>query len=530
MSAQLYYCSCPKLFKSKVTLVRHASSSLTCNPPPLPKKRKAVTSLAEDFLDSIPEHMKDVLPRWCHEDRCFIDRLAYGVKGGDKVGCKKHNEGLFDLGPLCTFIECGKRGKNSIKDTRYNFCKPHLDELVRMGMPHEAVKRQKNKVCAHPGCELCPSYDGNTFCKAHSTTGISDDKRVCNFEGCDKARPTFGFPGQPRVMCAEHKEPGMYSRKLCATENCMISASYGPTGGIVSHCKKHMIDGHSLINNPTCMDEVCDKQPTFGDPSTGKMSHCKEHAPDGFIDVRNKRCIVDECDKLRIDSTLFCVSHGGGKICTLACCVFGGPRPQYGNPDDGTRICSFGARALMEDALLKNDVDRSRMLMTHFNRKTMMVLNQQSAFRTELEKSYWKLLDTCAKIYFDETVSNKPKTIEDLRPDIFYLWEINGTKMAIHIEFDEGDSGHEDDDDRLMYISDASGTTGNVYVIRVDGKATGSKDALCTRSRKGDVVFFNVNGVGREVASRVSDAVVDRIQWIEEGLGPDDTRPYKVYF
>ncbi|CAM9568966.1 unnamed protein product [Ectocarpus sp. 13 AM-2016] len=464
MNAQLYYCSCPTTFETKVGLTRHASGSPTCNPPPVPKKRKAVTSPIEDFLDSIPEDMTDVLPRWCREDRCFIDGLGYGVKGGDKISCKKHKEGLIDLGPLCTFRGCEKRGKTSIQDTRYNFCKPHVDEFIQRGMPIEMIKRPKNKECAHQGCGLCPSYDGNMFCKIHSPTGISDDQRVCDVKGCDKKRPAFGVPGFPRTRCSDHKEPGMYSRKLCIEDGCMVSASYGPIGGVVSHCKKHMTAGHILVNNPTCKDEACDKQPSFGDPSTGKMSHCKDHAPNGYIDVRNKRYVVEECDKLRIDSTLFCVSHGPGKICTLACCMFGGPRPQYGNPDGGSRICAFGARALMEDALLNNDIERSRMLTIHFNRKTMMVLNRQSAFRTELEQNYWKLLDTCVKIYFDETVSDKPKTIEDLRPDIFSLWKIHGTKMAIHIECDEGGCGHEDHDDRLKYISDASGTTDNGYV------------------------------------------------------------------
>lgn len=530
MSSQIYLCSCLKPFKSKVTLTRHASKTPGCNPAPIAKKRKDVTSPAEDFLDSLPDIMKDSLPRWCREDRCFKDDLGYGIKGDNKIACNKHNDGLFSLGSLCTFMGCVTKGTLKIQDTRYKFCKTHLDELIEMGLPIEDIKRQKNKRCAHEGCNLCPSFDGNTYCEAHSPTGISDDKRTCDYPGCHKTRPTFGFPGQPRTKCSDHKEYGMYSRKLCIDKDCTISASYGPSGGVVSHCKKHKIEGHTLINNRKCDHENCDKQPVFGDPATGDASYCKTHAPEGYIDVRNKRCIVDDCDKLRIDSTMFCVSHGGGKTCTLACCTFGGPRPQYGNPDDGTRICAFGARALMEEALLNNDIERSRMLMAHFNRKTMMVLNQQSAFRTELEKIYWKMLDTCAKIYFDETVSDKPKTIQDLRPDIFYLWEINGVKMAIHIEYDEGGNGHEDDDDRLRYISDTSGTTGNVYVIRIDAKATGSSGALCTRSRKGDVVFYTVSDNGRRVASKVADAVIDRIQWIEEGLGPDSTRPAKVYF
>lgn len=443
--------------------------------------------------------------------------------------CNKHKEGLVFLGKLCDFLGCVKSGKIVIEGAGRKFCKSHLDELIAKGLPAQDVKRQKNKVCAHAGCGLCPSYDGNTFCKTHSPTGISDDKRVCAEEGCAKKRPTFGFEGESKTMCSKHMKPGMHSRKLCADESCTTSASFGFEGGTQTHCKKHMLEGQYLVNNPKCEEEVCNKQPTFGDPVTTKASHCKAHAPEGFIDVRNKRCIEEGCDSLIKDATPFCVSHGGGKTCALACCMFGGPYPQYENPDDGSRICAFGARALMEDALLNDDIDRSRMLMTHFGRKTMMVLNQQSAFRTEIEKKYWWLLDTCAKVYFDESVSDKPKTIEDLRPDIFYVWKINGTKMAIHIEYDEG-TGHEDDDDRLKYISETSGTIGNVYVIRVDAKVTGSRGALCTRTQKGGVVFYTVNEAGRQVALRVANAVIERIRWIKGGLGPDDTRPAKAYF
>jgi hypothetical protein len=532
MSAQLYYhCSCgtrPK--QHKTSLVKHARK-YGCNPPPVPKKRKVNTSLAEDFLDSIPDDMKDVDPRWCYAKGCFKDDLGYGILGGNKTSCKQHavDNGYVKLEGLCTFQGCTKRGHNSIQGTRFQFCAEHLNQLIARGLPQEDIKKQKSKTCSHSGCGIAASFDGRMFCETHSPTGISDDKRVCAVDGCGKKRPTFGYPGKPRTHCADHKEFGMYSRKLCITDGCILSASYGMIGEVVVHCKKHMVEGETLINNRKCVHTGCDKQPAFGDPVTRKRSHCKTHAPDEFVDVFNKRCAEENCHSLVKDSTPFCVAHGGGKKCTLACCTFGGPYPQYGNPDDGSRICAFGARALMEDALLNDDIERARMLQTNFKRKTMMVLNQQSAFRAELEKKYWKHLDTCIKVYFDETVTDKPKIVGDLRPDIFYLWEFDGKKMAIHIEYDEG-SSHEDDDERLKYISDTSGTTGNVYVIRVDGKATGSSGALCSRSHKGSVVFFEVNELGREVACKVADAVIDRIQWIEEGLGPSDTRPSKVYF
>jgi len=306
MVSQLYYCCCEKNpFQSKSALAKHASAS-GCNPVPIPKKRKVDTSPSEDFLDAIPDDMKDVIPKWCREDRCFIDNLGYGIKGGDKISCKKHSDGLVEVGHLCTFRGCVKRGHMNVPQTRYKFCSGHLNELLARGLPAEDIKRPKKKECSHEGCHLSPSFDGNKFCEAHSPTGVSDDRRVFDTEGCFKKRPIFGFPGCPRTRCAEHKENGMYSRKICIFPDCMISASYGPMRGVVSHCKKHKGDGHTLINNPTCGYEACAKQPAFGAPGTKKPSRCKEHAPDGFIDVRNKRCAKAGCDKR---ATAICVSH-----------------------------------------------------------------------------------------------------------------------------------------------------------------------------------------------------------------------------
>lgn len=239
-------------------------------------------------------------------------------------------------------------------------------------------------------------------------------------------------------------------------------------------------------------------------PSYDGRKYCKSHSPTGVSDDQRK--------------------------CGMVCCADGGPRPQYVHPDNGTAICAFAARALMEVALMENDMDLAEKLMRHFKRSSMLVLNQQSAFRVAIEKLYWNKLDTCSKVYFDDTVSDKPKTAGDLRPDIFYMWDVDGEKMAIHIEYDEGKGQHEDNEPRLRWIAEASGTLGSVYVIRIDAKS-GSSAELCTRTKKGSVVYYTVNSTGKKVAAEVAEAVMQRIEWIKKGLAPDDgaQRPYKLY-
>ena len=334
--------------------------------------------------------------------------------------------------------------------------------------------------------------------------------RECRHNGCTKW-PAYGLPGGDKMYCKEHRdnEDGIISlTSLCVYKGCIKRGHSTVTGTRYRFCAPHRdqlvmegLPAHTVTfpkNTSRCLTPDCDTV-----PSKDGGKYCAKHSPTGRSD-----------DK---------------RACSMACCVNGGPRPQYVHPDNGSTICAFGARVLMEVALMDNDIERSRKLMKHFNRSTMMVLNQQSAFRTSIESKYWGMLDNCTKVCFDEPVSGKPKTTGDLRPDIFYIWEISGEKMAIHIEYDESSDDHEDDDARLKWISEASDTVGRVYIIRVNGKS-GSNEALCTRVRMGDVVFYRVNSVGKAVAQEVAEAVMQRIEWIKHGLAPDENagRPYKV--
>lgn len=401
---------CEDCFASKQRLLIHIDRSAFCRlrepkkraAAPVERKRKLGEldkTAALLFLESIPDKIKNSSPRECLHPGCTIKRLGYGFLGGDKIYCGAHKgdeDGVQNLGNinLCVYKGCITSGHNAVQGAKgYRFCAPHRDELIEAGLPEEAVISEKHVKCKIPDCTVSASYDSGKHCRAHSTTGISDDKRACS----------------------------------------------------------------------------------------------------------------------------------------MVCCKDGGPRPQYVHPDDGSTICAFGARVLMEDALLHNDTELSRSLMHHFGRSNLFVLNEQSAFRASIEQHYWKMLDACTRVCFDEPVTGKPKTTGDLRPDMFYLWEIDGEKMAIHIEYDEDKRQHEDDSKRLKWIAEASATLGRVYVIRIDGK-TGTGGALCTMKRRGTVGYYSVNEVGQRVASQVAHAVKNRIEWIKSGLAPDDAagREYKL--
>ena len=182
----------------------------------------------------------------------------------------------------------------------------------------------------------------------------------------------------------------------------------------------------------------------------------------------------------------------------------------------------------MEDAIMSGDREKVESLMKFYNVKTLKTLNGQSAFRIALETHYWKLLSTCESVTFDDVVGG-PKTTGDLRPDIFYKWTIDGDSYGIHIEYDENSLHHEDDETRLEWIENTSGTNGRVYVIRVDG-GHGTKDPVCTRVKNENYEYYKVTNIGKDVAKNVGDAVIERIGWIKNRMGPGVDRSRKIYF
>lgn len=262
-----------------------------------------------------------------------------------------------------------------------------------------------------------------------------------------------------------------------------------------------------MVSHGLCVETGCDKRASYG-VSGGKKTSCVGHKKDGYVIL-------------------------GTTICAMACCgaTSGGLQAVFFHPDheDETseffnkRICRFGRRVLIEDALMHNDVARVESLVTHFQMDRVLTLNAQSAFRFACESRYHELLKDCVDIVFDAPVEKGPKVIGALRPDIFYKWSINGVNYGIHIEYDET-SSHEDDARRLQSIAENAECGDRVYVIRVYG-GHDTKNPACTRVHMDNFEYFKVTGEGENVAVKVADAVTERIQWIKEGLGPDASRP-----
>ena len=498
-----FVCACGRKFASKQNLGNHyKSTNNTCTAPEViqpnvvqkesitvRQKRKYETgNAAKKFFYTVSEQLKnfyteatplsmDGIPCCYHHD-CDKESIGYGVEGGDFVSCKEHKEShhvnLSDL-RLCVYKGCKTKGTITIEACSENFCSSHAKSLIDQGLPEEFVNFTKGAKCSVDGCEVGASFDKERYCKGHSPTKASDDTRICQHEGCVKKRPTFGFPGQAKTKCREHKEEGMFSRKVCDHDGCFIGASYGPSDGVSQRCKQHKKEGdvvESKCAMSCCMD---------GEGIQGKYLH-PEHE-----------------DK---QSVFF-----------------------------AKRICSFARRYLIEVAITsinKGDYAEVRGLLDHFGLQNVVTLTAQGAFLIGCEKEYHSLLKDCVQGGFDESVIGEAKSLGNKRPDIFYKWVVNGQGFAIHIEYDET-SGHEDDTLRLERIAKEAACEGRTYVIRVRGRHD-TTNPVCEDVYKRYYKYSALTQSGMVVCAEVAKLVKERIGWINEGLAPEDsTRIGKVF-
>jgi len=203
--------------------------------------------------------------------------------------------------------------------------------------------------------------------------------------------------------------------------------------------------------------------------------------------------------------------------------------PEYKNKNSefyGKRICWFGRRVLIEDAIMSNDMKKMEYLKNFFEIKEIVTLNAQSAFRIECEKLYFKLLTDCENITFDNIVCNTTKMYASKRPDVFYKWVIDNKNFGIHLEYDET-SSHEDDKERIKTIHKDADCAGSTYLIRINGMH-GTDKSLCREVQNEYYKYSKITQLGIIKAEEVAELVKERINWIKGGLVPNIDRPSKI--
>ena len=86
--------------------------------------------------------------------------------------------------------------------------------------------------------------------------------------------------------------------KKCLEEGCNKQPTFNlpaETKGIYcfEHKKENMID----VKNKRCLEEGCNTRPTFNLPTETKGIYCFEHKKENMIDVKSKRCLEEGCNK-----------------------------------------------------------------------------------------------------------------------------------------------------------------------------------------------------------------------------------------
>ena len=88
----------------------------------------------------------------------------------------------------------------------------------------------------------------------------------CRTEKCTKTA-YYNYEGMKPQYCTDCKLSDMVSCKkktTCVHENCPKARTYNILGQTPKYCKDHKKDGMINTRSPRCIENGCDKRPTFG--------------------------------------------------------------------------------------------------------------------------------------------------------------------------------------------------------------------------------------------------------------------------
>lgn len=171
------------------------------------------------------------------------------------------------------------------------------------------------------------------------------------------------------------------------------------------------------------------------------------------------------------------------------------------------------------------------MLIEKFGFKTKLVMGGEHAFYHALCKLV-PGLHVSERVLDADVLSKcvgKQKSISNPRPDYFHFFGDGTLNVAIHGEYDETE-GHEDCDERLAAIAQAADVP-YPYVFRVMARHYTDRALCARRVLNKTTTYYALTDKGRRVAEETAVAVRERLQWISQGLGPDDAagRMRKIY-
>lgn len=202
------------------------------------------------------------------------------------------------------------------------------------------------------------------------------------------------------------------------------------------------------------------------------------------------------------------------------------------HPKTGLGMCTYGMRCYVNSA---SSTEEKAKRMQYFGFKRSLVQRAEHAFYHALSLAVpaLRLSERVLDTSILAAMLGKRKSMSDRRPDYYHYF--SGKKdeaFAILGEFDEKET-HEDHDERLRVICDSTNAGfEHTYIFRVQGYMNTSSRPLCIRRTYKEHSYFELTKAGHVVVDKVAKALVQRIEWISQSLGPNDAqgRYQKMYF
>ena len=207
--------------------------------------------------------------------------------------------------PKCENKDCKTTACFNFKgEPKGRFCKTHILDITMVNVV--------DKLCNFPDCEKRAIFglvEGKTakpvMCIKHKTDGMINVKgKRCYETGCFNI-PIYNFEGEKLgKWCILHKPENCLNvvSPKCVYEGCKTSAHFnfpGETVGI--YCSKHFQTGMNDIKHNRCDyngEEGCNKSPSFKFENERQCRRCKEHIILGMINGKHRKCVDEGCNKV----------------------------------------------------------------------------------------------------------------------------------------------------------------------------------------------------------------------------------------
>lgn len=110
----------------------------------------------------------------------------------------------------------------------------------------------------------------------------------CKFPGC-MGFACYGRLDSRNIFCEFHKTPLMvYTRRLCAKNNCCFRGVYGSPRSKEKWCSFHRDKKKHYSIATYCLEENCNKFARYKYYNESNLSYCKNHSLEGMILFRRK--------------------------------------------------------------------------------------------------------------------------------------------------------------------------------------------------------------------------------------------------